>query len=135
MGWLKKESAYERRIRELEEEAERIRKNMQAVMKNVPRDAATGMPFAPGPLRTAGAPARPSSATPPPADPVPAPVAAPAPPPLISPSAPKLASYLASGSFGKSGSPSRERRLQRNKALIMLAVMLMLLYIFFTWAM
>ncbi len=129
MGWLKKESAYERRIRELEEEADRIRKNMQAVMKNVPRDGVTGASFTPGSLRTAGAPARPASATPSPPDP--APVTAPSPPPPTA----KLASYLASGSFGRSGSPSRERRIQRNKALIMLAVMLMLLYIFFTWAM
>jgi len=164
MGWFKQESAYERRMRELEEEADRIRKNMQSLMKNsVP--ATSSRPAAPSAFRT-------RSTVPPASGRA---VAEPIElddqlsaddtrsddesysgtdygsdrestveetrtipsdysrrtPFLNKPE--KLANYLASGSFGKGGSLSRERRIQRNKAIFMLIVALIAVYSLYAW--
>lgn len=146
MAWMKRESPYERRIRELEEEAERVRKNMQQLMKNVPREAVTSSPALGA--RPAGPRLRSSyqrSVAPP------VPVHAPqslrpeepsAPVPPDQPEVParsaehrpeKFASYLASGSFGTPRSLSRERRIQRNKAIMMLVFALLAIYSLYTW--
>lgn len=149
MGWMKRESPYERRIRELEDEAERVRKNMQQLMKAVPREAVTSAPALGS--RPAGPRLRSSYQRPVES----APVAAPEPvapvetdeevdslpvepsPPSASRAAPghpeKFASYLASGSFGAPRSLSRERRIQRNKAIMMLVFALLAIYSLYTW--
>jgi hypothetical protein len=159
MGWLKQESAYDRRLRELEEEADRIRKNMQVVMKNMNRrgpDAAIDRP----PAKTTFTPrssvkpswqgevdlSSDSRAT---ATAVaeaeidgageidaskPIAVAAYGSTPLIQEKRqPQLASYLASGSFGKRGSLARERRIQRNKAIFMLLFALLAIFSLWSW--
>lgn len=153
MGWLREETAYERRMRELDEEAERIRKNMQQLMKQSARDP-VARPVASTGLRKRSSVSPPqrsdaetwegsdeasAAATELPGD---APstatesddrslgfggVASSAPKPD------KLASYLASGSFGKAGSLSRERRIQRNKAIFMAVVAALALFSLFTW--
>lgn len=155
MGWLRQENAYERRMRELEEEAERVRKNMQLLMKNTKREpssqpatpsgprtrssALPGQSYAPveeisydsendeteeadeqntisasdprrshynqGEYTRAAAPGKPE----------------------------KLANYLASGSFGKAGSLSRERRIQRNKAIFMVIVAVIAIFSLISW--
>lgn len=147
MGWMKQETAYERRLRELEEEAERVRKSMQQIMRNVDRNP-PGAPAAPAQARirstvyqrqvlepdvavTAGS-----------VEPAPAgsePEVAPAerfvgrerPAPVSRQE--RLANYLASGSFGKAGSLSRERRIQRNKAIFMLLFALLAIFSLITW--
>lgn len=129
MAWLKRESAYERRIRELEEEAERVRKNMQRLMKVAPRD--TGYVGEDRP--SFGSPRKPSfrsstdlrerDGTTEPETPR----------AEESPRTEKIANYLASGSFGKGGSLSHERRIQRNKAIMMLIFALLALYSLYHW--
>lgn len=155
MAWLKRETPYERRIRELEEEADRVRKSMQQLMRQVPPDAghmaaSTGSPRKS--LRTTRPVFR-SSATPPGL--VKEPVAAPPEPnengdeaiekvftaettghkesatPVNRPE--KMAHYLSSGSFGKGYSHARERRIQRNKAIMMLVFALIALYSLYMW--
>ena len=166
MGWLRQESSYERRMRELEEEAERIRKNMQDIVKNsgreitnrtasssttlrqrsyssspqnqprteprelIERDALensgddeendTGQSGTNRDLRSyldseAPASAQPNARSNYQAKPE------------------KLANYLASGSFGKRGSLSSERRIQRNKAIFMLIVAIIAIYSLYAW--
>lgn len=165
MGWLKQETAYERKIRELEEEADRIRKNMQSIMKNVDRsavhvrspsstssrDQSAGWPVD---RRRQSAPPSPGTntfETPPDAD---EPeldlesdsqqvreVATEENIPAYGPTRlrqmeakpEKLANYLASGSFGKRGSLTRERRLQRNKAIFMLIFALLAVFSLISW--
>jgi hypothetical protein len=142
MGWLRQESAYERRIRELEEEADRVRKSMQALMKEGSR-----LPPAAGladPQRTARRPS--ATATPRPLDtvrPHEAEERDDAPDvrstPFIRRAAEgvapqeKLANYLSTGSFGKGRPLSRERRIQRNKAIFTLLVALLAVYMTITW--
>lgn len=154
MGWLREETAYERRMRELEEEAERVRKNMQALMKNATRETTAPTASSSGPrTRSSAMPGQSyapvdntayadqeleesvdeqetMSAT----DPRRGAyqqheynrTAAPGKPE-------KLASYLASGSFGKAGSLSRERKIQRNKAIFMLIVALLAIFSLYSW--
>ncbi|HMO52426.1 MAG TPA: hypothetical protein PKA21_15000 [Kiritimatiellia bacterium] len=165
MPWNKRESAYDRRIRELEEEAERIRKNMQQLMKTVPRDGvvlaaerpAAPRPSGPGFRRPPAVPDRWAETRPgamsiaavpddaadaesqidTPMEAEAATQAAPATPGRGSrpeaPQAPRLASYLASGSFGKSRTLSRDRRIQRNKAIMMLIFAVIAVYSLYTW--
>lgn len=147
----KTESPYDRRIRELEEEAERIRKNMNALMKSVKREAESPRATFSTEPRIASTVGRPSTVAPldstapddasePSTDAAPA--AAPAKtdlPPYGSmrnrtpgggaPARPQLSTYLASGSFGKGGPASRETRIQRNKAIFMAIVALLALFI------
>lgn len=157
MGWLRQESPYERRMRELEEEAERIRKNMQMLMKNTPREPSVSRVAAPpglrkrssvlpGPGYVGG-----DDLDPEPVDESPLPDEEntdaeprdgmdrgaeagmrPAPGPAMRQQE-RLASYLASGSFGKAGSLSRERRIQRNKAIFMAIVALIAIFSLLTW--
>jgi len=163
MGWLKQETAYERKIRELEEEAERIRKSMQSLMKNVDRTVApsrstsSALPRSqPPPYSTEKRtqvpyPASKSSSfesdreeesdeerieeseaepTFPPEEQIPTY----GPARLRQNQAPKpekLANYLASGSFGKRGSLTRERKIQRNKAIFMLILALLAVFSLF----
>ncbi len=155
MGWLREETAYERRMRELDEEAERIRKNMQLLMKQAPRDP-VARPVASSGLRKR------SSVTPSQrsgvetwseagddaVDQQEIPVAETTGASATdagdrslgfggvassSPKPEKLANYLASGSFGKAGSLSRERRILRNKAIFMAVVAALALFSLFTW--
>jgi hypothetical protein len=153
MGWLREETAYERRMRELDEEAERIRKNMQLLMKQSTRDPVAR------PVASTGLRKR-SSVTPPqrglpeawehadesaaPAEELPPEASSVAPDSedrslgfggvSASTAKPdKLANYLASGSFGKAGSLSRERRIQRNKAIFMAVMAALALFSLFTW--
>jgi hypothetical protein len=165
MGWFKQESAYERRMRELEEEAERIRKNMQSLMKNSVRETST-RPAAPSTFRARSTvpPASSRSA----AEPIELDDQSsaddtrsdeesfssqsdfdaereitiqetPTIPSEYSRRTPymnkpeRLANYLASGSFGKGGSLSRERRIQRNKAIFMMIVALIAVYSLYAW--
>jgi hypothetical protein len=151
MGWLKKETAYERRMRELEEEADRIRKNMLTLQKAASRDVGgRGSPAAGQPpvYRSTAMPSPTMNA----ADDAESPESDEA---FVAQDASafesgfvgertarnalagsppdKLAHYLASGSFGSSRSLSRERRLQRNKAIFMLIVALLGLLILYSW--
>jgi len=156
MGWLRQENAYERRLRELEEETERVRKNMQSLMKNNSRDSSSRTASPTGPrTRSSALPGQsyvPVEETPfvnesneeiennepqetiSASDPRRATYnqgeynrsAAPGKPE-------KLASYLASGSFGKSGSLSHERRIQRNKAIFMLIVAILAIFSLISW--
>jgi len=152
MGWLKSESAYDRRIRELEEEAERVRKSMQQLMKGSHREVASRvehqsastereMPSLQRPpayrktadFRRSADPATGAD------DSVAEPVMPDAAAEDVSTgsSAPvrpeRLANYLASGSFGKSGSLSRERKIQRNKAIVMLILAVIAVYSLYVW--
>lgn len=159
MGWLKQESPYERRIRELEEESERVRKSMQQLMKGAPVDALSKRSAAPAstvetaPVRgprirsSVDMRTRPSMPEPSSLDDVPFPETDAAPAAVgdapqntpgrtpvrkqVSPE--QFASYLASGSFGKPRSLSRERRLQRNKAIMMLVFALLAVYSLYIW--
>ncbi|HMO04274.1 MAG TPA: hypothetical protein PKC67_11075 [Kiritimatiellia bacterium] len=155
MGWLREETAYERRMRELDEEAERIRKNMQMLMKQTTRDPVAR------PVASTGLRKR-SSVTPSqrvsaetwsetgddaldqPVDPSIEGMGPAATDPgdrslgfggvaSSSPKPEKLANYLASGSFGKAGSLSRERKILRNKAIFMAVVAALALFSLFTW--
>jgi len=161
MGWFRQESAYDRRMHELEAEAERVRKNMQNLMKSLNDDQSgsksssarpsrsihgtysvssqqrtpdqqtehTGVPearddigsgastgFGSSTYGTSNRTAQPgyqrNSRTEKPAH---------------------LAQYLASGSFGKRGSMTRERKLQRDKAIFMLIFALIALFSLYTW--
>lgn len=136
MAWMKRESAYERRIRELEEEAERVRKNMQRLMKAVPRDTTS---YSGEERSSFGGPRKPAfrSTTdlrePPPMDTAVEPSAPVALRPVQVSRQEKIANYLASGSFGKGGSLSKERRIQRNKAIVTLILALLALYSLYHW--
>jgi hypothetical protein len=153
MAWLKRESVYDRRIRELEEEADRVRKSMQQLMKNAPVEAVSGRSARPTQTD------KPSPGLPPrtprirssvdfrkkqleaDAEPVAESdtmneVASQTVKPAPSRKAPdpeQFASYLASGSFGKPRSLTRERRLQRNKAIMMLIFALLAVYSLYMW--
>lgn len=152
MGWLREETAYERRMRELDEEAERIRKNMQLLMKQSTRDPAA-RPVASTGLRKRSS-VSPSQRSAPEtwADEAAESISEPATDDSSagapetddrslgfggvassSPKPDKLANYLASGSFGKAGSLSRERRIQRNKAIFMAVMAALALFSLFTW--
>ena len=160
MGWLRKESAYEKRMRELEEEAERVRKNMQSLMKSMHQERAHSRPasaptagprLAPGIRnnRPVGEVATPESDWPEPDVEGEGSEAEIHPPEMASPRsyrsasgfAPSkksvrpdnLAHYLASGSFGKRGSLTRERKLQRDKAIFMLIFALLALFSLYSW--
>lgn len=150
MGWLKKESAYERRMRELDEEAERVRKSMHQLMKGSHREVAARVESAPASgIREASPLQRPpayrktadfrttaeASPASPEQDPEPTSESATAfDTASSSPLRPeRLASYLASGSFGKSGSLSRERKIQRNKAVVMLILAVIAMYSLYVW--
>lgn len=132
MAWLKRESAYDRRIRELEEEAGRVRKNMQRLMKVAPRESSYVGEEKPG----FGAPRKPAFRSTTdlreraPSEEAPAPASTRS---EDTPRTEKIANYLASGSFGKGGSLSQERRIQRNKAIMMLIFALLALYSLFQW--
>lgn len=151
MGWLKSESAYDRRIRELEEEADRVRKSMQQLMKGTHRDLgvradsrSAPVPREPSPLqrppayrktadfRSAVEPSITAEdagdASAPPAE-----LAAPSLAATTSGRPERLASFLASGSFGKAGSLSRERKIQRNKAIVMLILAVIAVYSLYVW--
>jgi len=163
MGWLKQETAYERKIRELEEEADRIRKNMQSIMKNVDRGSVPSRSSTSAYVRNIP-PATPAERRThvPPTDPEtdlyendradendteeyddsesPSTVIHENQVPAYGPArlrhnqAPKpekLANYLASGSFGKRGSLTRERKIQRNKAIFMLVLALLAVFSLF----
>lgn len=156
MGWLRQENAYERRLRELDEETERVRKNMQSLMKSSSRDPASRPTSPTGPRTRSSALPGQSYA---PVEETPfvneanEPVEQDEPQETLSATDPrrsshnqseynrsaalgkpeKLASYLASGSFGKSGSLSRERRIQRNKAIFMLIVAILAIFSLISW--
>jgi cobalamin biosynthesis Mg chelatase CobN len=154
MGWLREENAYDRRMRELEEEAERVRKNMQALMKSTTRETTTPSATSSGPRTRSSAMPGHSYAT----------VENTAyadqevegsddEQETLSATDPRrgayqqqeynrtattakperLANYLASGSFGKAGSLSRERKIQRNKAIFMLIVALLAIFSLISW--
>lgn len=159
MGWSKRESPYERRIRELDEEAERVRKNMQQLMKGVsagaassrssslstPSRDATSAPRGPRlrssvDMRTRGStepdmsgdelPLEPAMAD---EKPSPSNLGASRTAARKTTSPEQFASYLASGSFGTPRSLSRERKLQRNKAIMMLVFALLAVYSLYVW--
>jgi len=162
MGWLKQETAYERKIRELEEEAERIRKNMQSLMKNVDRNPVPSRSSSAAPVRSQP-PVYPADKRNPVSYPASnsellseddeaadvgelnefdsEPVSQPEEQiPMYGtarlrhnqvPKPEKLANYLASGSFGKRGSLTRERKIQRNKAIFMLILALLAIFSLF----
>ncbi|HMP90342.1 MAG TPA: hypothetical protein PJ991_09065 [Kiritimatiellia bacterium] len=155
MGWLKQESAYEKRMRELEEEADRVRKNMNVLMKNMNQEsmqtrAATtsGRPSSPAIARSAypsfmedgmnqngvnndanedadSSQERDSSTYSHSSKGVTRGAG------VMKPE--NLANYLASGSFGKSGPITRERKMQRNKAIFMLVCALIALFSLYVW--
>jgi hypothetical protein len=154
MGWLREESAYERRIRELDEEADRVRKNMQALMKSGTREASARSPAPTGPrTRSSAIPGQLNDVIEEETQPFELEESDRPEEPTVSASDPrrgsynqaeyertttarkpeKLASYLASGSFGKAGSLSRERRIQRNKAIFMLIVALLAIFSLISW--
>lgn len=175
MAWIKRESPYERRLRELDEEAERVRKSMQQLMRQVPQGGtptrtSPGSGPAPGYRRAVDPRAAVPAPLTPPTDlarvvdeeiddesllsyqPVSSLDADPvadtsmsrttrAMPHLNRPGSAaggpvrpeRLANYLASGSFGKSRPLSHERRIERNKAIMMLLFALLALFTFITW--
>jgi len=153
MGWLKRETAYDRRLREMDEEAERIRKSMQQLMKSVPRASTSQRPAPEAPLsrppayRASGRPPEPRwDEDAPAADDgigdapglgnpreMATPVEAPRGAGAATPRPDRLVNYLASGSFGKSRSLNRERRIQRNKAVMMLIFALLAIYSLYSW--
>ena len=172
----RKETPFERRIRELEEEASRLQRNIKTINKALDRgDLEELQAIRPARVEP---PRGPASPPPPPARapvsaPVPAPVpAAPAeellpvaapeanPPPAAAPALPasapevddvvawramprapqrpgavrgneRFASYLSSGSFGKSRPVGVERRVQRNKAIFALLLAVLLSFILY----
>lgn len=152
MALFRKESAYDRRLRELDEESDRIRKNMKILMKDVSRsdsrggvskgaeivtehrEVDVGSPLADNEspalenreagLRSSGRGGRGGRALRH-ADEVN--------PQQDRPGSERLASYLASGSFGKSRVLSHERRIQRNKAVFMLVFAVIALYSLISW--
>ncbi len=153
MGWLRQETAYERKMRELDEEAERIRKNMQTLMKaNHTRDSSVRV-SSPAGLRKRSSvhPAQAYDAIPEsesevddmpdleesvetdPGDSLQEKTLGFGGIGSTSPRPERLASYLASGSFGKGGSLSRERRIQRNKAIFMMVVAVIAIFSLYTW--
>jgi hypothetical protein len=153
VAWLKRETPYERRIRELEEEADRVRKSMQQLMRQVPPASGYASSPAASPRKTLGAarPAIRSTAAPSrfsdesstaheqpltvegQAPEESASVEKPAPAPAPSQRPDKMAHYLSSGSFGKGYSHARERRIQRNKAVMMFIFALLALYSLYMW--
>lgn len=155
MGLFKQETAYDRRKRELEEEAERVRKNMQMLMKSVKKQGA--VPESSYPVYEEAEPVSVSVVE----DEAPdsclvtvdedevveeAVVESPEPrasrkrndelPPygtarlrhLQNQRNENVPTYLASGSFGKRGPVTRERRIQRNKAIFMALLALIAIF-------
>ncbi len=137
----KKETPFERRMRELEEEAERIQASMEslerAASRKPSRDAGPPRPKHLGRLdsRRVSSTAlgdRPDEDTGDAIEGEDDPVSdarnlRPAAEPSI------MASYLSSGSFGKGVSMSRERRIVRNKAIFTLVVAVVLGFIVYHW--
>lgn len=171
MGWFKNETPYERKMRELEEEADRIRKNMRTLMRNIDTGT-TVTERSTAAVSAAMERSTQNSRTRPPVSSVPEvqepPYSADDEVPFVeeseetgdqsnfasgettpdstratfgfsphrSPSASRpdnLAAYLASGSFGKRGSLSRERKIQRNKAIFMLIFALLAVFSLISW--
>lgn len=157
MAWLKRETPYERRIRELEEEADRVRKSMQQLMRQVPAGSSHAASDVTSPRKTlAGArPTFRSTAAPSRLDeeraaraeaeaaavetPLDEETTSPAVEPRkqaqpVAPHRPdRMAHYLSSGSFGKGYSDARMRRIQRNKAIMMFVFALLALYSLYMW--
>lgn len=153
MAWLKRETPYERRIRELEEEADRVRKSMQQLMRQVPPSSGHASTTQVSPRKSLNAtrPAIRSTAAPSryseepvaaPVEPVmtdeemsgeTAPVETRKPSPAAGTRPDKMAHYLSSGSFGKGYSDARVRRIQRNKAIMMFTFALLALYSLYMW--
>jgi hypothetical protein len=148
-------SSYEQRLKELQKETQRLRKDIRSVSKQLqrsgvdpdeirPRAAArTSHAAEPAPAAPAPAAVKPASAQAPGPAPAPAveqhypglrtparmaePEESPAPAarkPAVDPE--RFTTYLSSGSFGKAVPLTRERRVMRNRALFMLAVVALL---------
>lgn len=141
----RKESALERRQRELERESERIREQVKTLEKMAQRLIAEGATPGTSPRRPAPDAAPASTRLDPGDEPVrddkeevvwseeEADEPADRPARGVSPdSTSRLADYLATGSFGKaSRSISYERRIMRNKAIVMMVVALLAAFILY----
>lgn len=149
---VRNKTPYERRIRELEKERELLQKSIKSVAKNLsktgvdPVEAAERMARLPPP-REYQKPPEPSlssiqlqslpTAREVPAHPhVPAPHApvlqrevAVAPPAKVVSKDERFASYFSSGSFGKAGPLSHERKVQRNRAIFMVFVVALVAFL------
>lgn len=150
MGMFKQESMYERRKRELEEEAERVRKNLQSLMKTVKKDIDKPVGAALPAYNPSGKEpvddcivsveedettevAEPETET------------SHAPSSQLPPygtarlrhfqnkKKENLPNYLATGSFGKRGPLSHEKKVQRNKAVFMAVLALIAVFSLISW--
>ena len=146
MSVVRNKSPYERRLRELEKERELLQRNIKSVAKNLskagvdPIEAAERMARLPPP-REYQKPPEPSlssihlqslpTAREVPAPPVVQPhreVAA-APAVKVASKDERFASYFSSGSFGKAGPLSHERKVQRNRAIFMILVVALVAFL------
>lgn len=143
---VRNRSPYERRIRELEKERELLQRNIKSVAKSLsktgvdPLEAAERMARLPPP-REYQKPPEPSLSSrqmqaryatrdaPEPAVAETPGDAAPAAPKKVASKDERFANYFSSGSFGKSGPLSRERKVQRNRAIFMILVVALVAFL------
>jgi predicted nucleic acid-binding Zn ribbon protein len=145
---VRNKSPYERRIRELEKERELLQRNIKSVAKNLsksgvdPVEAAERMARLPPP-REYQKPPEPSlssiqlqslpTAREVPAQHFTAPPREPAAAASVSAKVvskdERFASYFSSGSFGKAGPLSHERKVQRNRAIFMILVVALVAFL------